>query len=240
MAPLFVFVPNMVVRLFRKDKVRYENRGHAETQAVEGLIAELENDLIDENHKGIDEWTARQVSYAENEAIYELNLEGDSLRMRGLWSKEALERRHTLKRLSTRLPARALFYFLYSYFIRLRFLEGVDRKILFCHACVFALTSISENFGNTILEAMSRGVPVLATDGVGAASIVKKSYSGLVVAYNGDEIEKGPRKLLSEPRLREKMARSGQVSAQGYQWQDVAAHMQEFYEQIVGGGDSNV
>ena len=52
--------PSWVVRLVRKDRVSYVNRGHAETHIVEGRIEELENDLIDENLKGIDEWLERQ------------------------------------------------------------------------------------------------------------------------------------------------------------------------------------
>ena len=118
--------PTWVVRLIHKDKVSYKNRGHSETQVVEGVTAELQNDLIDENHKGIDSWIIRQVGYAEKEAIYELNWEHEPLRLSGLWSTAALERRHALKRVSSRMPARALIYFLYSYLIRFGFMDGVD------------------------------------------------------------------------------------------------------------------
>jgi glycosyltransferase involved in cell wall biosynthesis len=118
--------PTWVVRLIRKEKVRYRNRGHSETQVVEGTTAELQNDLIDENHKGIDDWIIRQVGYAEKEAIYELNWDREPLRLSGLWSTDALERRHALKRLSSRMPARALIYFLYSYLVRFGFLDGAD------------------------------------------------------------------------------------------------------------------
>ena len=52
--------PTWVVRLVHKDRVRYINRGHAETQTINGEIGELQNDLIDENLKGVDEWFARQ------------------------------------------------------------------------------------------------------------------------------------------------------------------------------------
>ena len=52
--------PNWVVRLVHKQRVRYVDRGHSETQKVNGEIRNLRNDLIDENLKGIDEWFARQ------------------------------------------------------------------------------------------------------------------------------------------------------------------------------------
>src|SRR5262245_55499715 len=50
--------PTWVVRLVHKQRVRYADCGHAETQSVIGEIRNLRNDLIDENLKGIDEWFA--------------------------------------------------------------------------------------------------------------------------------------------------------------------------------------
>ncbi len=64
--------PTWVVRFVRKDRVRYVDRGHAETQEVDGEMLDLENDLIDENLKGIDEWFERQNRYSTKDAEYEL------------------------------------------------------------------------------------------------------------------------------------------------------------------------
>src|SRR5262249_20508404 len=41
--------PTWVVRLIRVGRVRYVNRGHAETQVVDGGVESLSHDLIDEN-----------------------------------------------------------------------------------------------------------------------------------------------------------------------------------------------
>ena len=60
--------PSYVVRLVRKGRVRYVNRGHAETQDVDGVTAQLATDLIDENLKGIDEWFERQNRYSTRDA----------------------------------------------------------------------------------------------------------------------------------------------------------------------------
>jgi hypothetical protein len=64
--------PTWVVRLIRKKRVRYIDRGHAETQTVDGEIQNLCNDLIDQNLKGIDDWFARQNYYSRHDADYEL------------------------------------------------------------------------------------------------------------------------------------------------------------------------
>lgn len=123
--------PTWVVRFIHKDRVHYINRGHAETQQVEGTIENLKNDLIDENLKGIDEWFERQNRYSRKDAEYELMHEDQPLKLSNLISSEPLLRRAALKRLALRLPARPLFYFFYSYIWRRGFLDGKD-GLVFC------------------------------------------------------------------------------------------------------------
>jgi glycosyltransferase involved in cell wall biosynthesis len=119
--------PNWVVRVVHRERVRYVNRGHAETQAVTGEVRELGHDLIDENLKGIDEWFARQNRYAGKEAEHELAEERRTgARWRELASRDPLRRRAALKRLAWRMPARPLVYFVYSYVLRRGFLDGRD------------------------------------------------------------------------------------------------------------------
>jgi glycosyltransferase involved in cell wall biosynthesis len=123
--------PSWVVRLVRKGRVRYVNRGHAETQEVSGEVLDLENDLIDENVKGLDEWFERQNRYSTKEAEFELRQEGANASWSGVLSSDPLARRASLKRLASRLPFRPLLYFVYSYFLRGGFLEGRD-GLVFC------------------------------------------------------------------------------------------------------------
>ncbi|MFC1630633.1 glycosyltransferase family 2 protein [Pseudomonadota bacterium] len=123
--------PNWVIRFIHKDKVRYINRGHAETQEVQGETQDLQNDLIDENLKGLDEWFERQNGYSTKDAEYELQQLGDSLQAGQLFSGDPLIRHAALKRVAWRMPFRAFIYFMYSYFFRLGFLDGKD-GLIFC------------------------------------------------------------------------------------------------------------
>jgi glycosyltransferase involved in cell wall biosynthesis len=123
--------PTWVVRFVHKDRVRYLNRGHAETQEVAGRVDDLRHDLIDENLKGIDEWFERQNRYSAKDAEYELLQEGKTIQFGDIIAGDPLLRRAALKRVACRLPARPLFYFLYSYFWRLGFLDGRD-GLVFC------------------------------------------------------------------------------------------------------------
>jgi len=123
--------PTWVVRLIRKDRVRYINRGHGETQEVEGEIWYLQHDLIDENLKGIDAWFERQNRYSRKEAEYELAQAYTPLKLLHLIGRDPLARRATLKRLIQDLPGRPLWYFLYSYIWCLGLLDGRD-GLMFC------------------------------------------------------------------------------------------------------------
>jgi glycosyltransferase involved in cell wall biosynthesis len=121
--------PTWVVRLLRVGRVRYVNRGHAETQVVDGKIEALRQDLLDENHKPMCDWWERQDRYAAREAEYELAQAPAS--WRGLWGRDPLRRRAALKGLVRDVPGRPLWYFLYVYLMRLGFLDGLD-GLRFC------------------------------------------------------------------------------------------------------------
>jgi len=124
--------PTWVVRFIHRDRVRYVNRGHAETQKVQGELRDLDHDLIDENLKGVDEWLERQNRYARKEAEHELEADGHAPVFSGLLSSDPLMRRQAVKGIGHRMPFRPLMYFLYSYVWRRGFLEGRD-GFMFCY-----------------------------------------------------------------------------------------------------------
>jgi glycosyltransferase involved in cell wall biosynthesis len=115
--------PSWVVRLVRPSRVRYVNRGHAETQEVDGRVESLDEDLLDENLKGLAEWRARQARYAEQEAHFEAEDRG-GLRAAEILAADPLARRAALKRLARRFPARGAAYFAYSALLRGGILDG--------------------------------------------------------------------------------------------------------------------
>jgi glycosyltransferase involved in cell wall biosynthesis len=113
--------PSWVVRLVHKDRVRFVDRGHAETQEVDGEIGALEHDLHDEDRKGIEAWLVRHARYAVREAEHELRASG---RIGDVLALDPLRRREALKAIARRLPLRGLAYFVYAYVVRGGILEG--------------------------------------------------------------------------------------------------------------------
>ncbi|MBV9464129.1 MAG: glycosyltransferase family 2 protein [Verrucomicrobiae bacterium] len=115
--------PTWVVRLIRVGWVRYVNRGHSETQVVNGKLEWLWEDLVDENLKGVDAFRQRQMHYAREEAIEELT-ENNAIRLADFRSPDPLARRAAGKAIWSRLPCRGLLFFIYVYFVRGGILEG--------------------------------------------------------------------------------------------------------------------
>lgn len=134
--------PTWVVRFIHRDRVRYLNRGHAETQEVAGRLLDLQHDLIDENLKGIDEWFERQNRYSRKDAEFELLHEPNNLGLADLFSLDPLKRRAALKRLAWRMPLRGWVYFLYSYLWRRGFLDGRD-GFVFCRMRALYQTEVA-------------------------------------------------------------------------------------------------
>jgi glycosyltransferase involved in cell wall biosynthesis len=114
-----------------------------------------------------------------------------------------------------------------------RTVVGREKEHLFAAAQLFVLTSYSENFGNTVLEAMRRRVPVLVTPEVGAADIVRESGGGIVIAGEPEPLGDAICRLTSDLGLARSMAEAGQRHAMThYTWSSIAARMQDLYESV--------
>jgi glycosyltransferase involved in cell wall biosynthesis len=114
-----------------------------------------------------------------------------------------------------------------------RTILGSEKELLFAAARVFVLTSYSENFGNTVLEAMQRCVPVVVTPEVGAAEIVRESGGGIVVAGDPEPLGAAICRLTADLGLARSMGEAGRRHATAYySWHHIAAQMEALYESL--------
>lgn len=115
------------LRLFRRERGRFEKRVVHESAIVDGRLGRLERMLFHENLKGIDSFVERHLRYAalEAEEMERAAREGWGRQRRGRLLGNWSERRRFLKvRVWYRLPFRPAVRFVWLYVVRRGFLDG--------------------------------------------------------------------------------------------------------------------
>lgn len=99
------------------------------------------------------------------------------------------------------------------------------------YADIFVLTSLSEGMPSVILEAMSCGLPVVASDVGGNNELVSEGVNGYLV--RGDDVDKLARdiaRLINDESLRRNMGGRGRELAQPYDWRNIMRQYITLYE----------
>jgi glycosyltransferase involved in cell wall biosynthesis len=116
-----------------------------------------------------------------------------------------------------------------------RHVDGADKEALFAAAQMFAMTSLSENFGIAAFEAMRRGLPVLATPDVGMSEIVRESGAGRIVDASPASIAAAITAMLDDPVGSRAMGEAGRAHVVAhYGWPSVARRMADLYGAVAG------
>jgi hypothetical protein len=118
--------PAYQARFVRPDRFRFVQVGHGQREAPGTRLGKLGQSYLHHlSSDGEQALVEKHRRYARHEAAAFLERgEAPAVEWRGLFSRDALVRRRTLKALSQRLPARGLLRFAYQYGFRRGFLEG--------------------------------------------------------------------------------------------------------------------
>lgn len=119
--------PRYQMRLFRKDKVWFDDYGHTEREVCDGPTSFLKETYPHyTNSKGISRWLDKHNRYSTDEAKETLRqLSEGSISWKNLFfGQSEIEKRRALKDLSLRLPLRPIVRFLYMYFLLGGILDG--------------------------------------------------------------------------------------------------------------------
>lgn len=108
--------------------------------------------------------------------------------------------------------------------------EIPDRNLkwLYKNALAYVFPSLSEGFGLPGLEAMTCGIPVIASDKTSLPEI----YGPAAIYFspeNIEEIVKAIKKILKDKNLREKLIKKGFEQIKKYSWEDCARRTIEIY-----------
>lgn len=129
----------------------------------------------------------------------------------------------TLSTLSKRLKIDDQCYFLGH-------VSGQIKTALLHHADLYALTSYSENFGISVLEAMASGLTPLITDAVALSKVVSDNQIGYVCSVDIDDIEANLRGIFANQQaLKAKGEKARNYTAEHYSWPNIAKQLELLY-----------
>lgn len=98
---------------------------------------------------------------------------------------------------------------------------------------ILILPSKKESFGIVLLEAMTTGTPIIASDIPGIRSVVKNNYNGLLVKPTPKNIAEAIEKLIKNPKLRRRLAKNGLKEVKKYSWNKIVKQTEQVYREVL-------
>jgi glycosyltransferase involved in cell wall biosynthesis len=114
----------------------------------------------------------------------------------------------------------------------LGFVEDADVSKLYSLALALVHPSKMEGFGLTGLEAMSVGLPVIASE----TSCLPEVYGDAAMFFdpnNMDELVGRLDELIKDPSLREELSEKGYLQSRKYSWEKMATETVDVYRNIL-------
>ena len=110
---------------------------------------------------------------------------------------------------------------------------GEELATMYASSDLFVFPSLSETFGNVVLEAMASGLPVIAYNVQGPKDIVKERYTGLLVdEISPESLADAVREIVNHHRLMTKMGRQARAYAESCTWQKIMGGMRNHYLEL--------
>ncbi len=101
------------------------------------------------------------------------------------------------------------------------------------HAKMLVLTSQVEGFGNVIVEAMTVGCPVIATDCGGPSDIIQQRINGLIVTSQPEAITLAIEELLDDINFSRQLSRQAQQNVEQFSPEKSAARFDQMLVQLL-------
>ena len=116
--------------------------------------------------------------------------------------------------------------------LRLGYVPIKELDGLYQEATAMTFPSRFEGFGAPVLEAMSRGCPVIAADATATPEVVRDA-GRLVSADNPDEWCRAMSDVLEDEELRTGMIKAGSERAQDFEWTQSASTLEDCYRFVL-------
>ena len=112
---------------------------------------------------------------------------------------------------------------------------GEDLADYYSASDLFAFASLTETFGNVVLEALASGLPVVAVRAGGVGEIVRSGETGILVEPSSPPSQMAGALigLVDDPALRAEMAESARAYALSQTWDSIMGRLRDRYRAVV-------
>lgn len=119
--------------------------------------------------------------------------------------------------------------------------RGEELARLYASADLFVFPSLSDTFGNVLLEAMASGLPAVAFDVPGPRDVVRHGETGLLIGKIGAEpLAVALAALIADPARMAGMSANARRYAAVQDWEEINAVVRRRYLEVVGTGNKPV
>ena len=107
-----------------------------------------------------------------------------------------------------------------------------DVMLYYSAADVYVGPSLEDAYGLPIIEAMSCGLPVIASVRAGAGEMIRHGVNGFLLQdpTNERDLAEHVRELFSDPSLRHRLGEAAEITARNYDWEWNARKLMTFLE----------
>jgi glycosyltransferase involved in cell wall biosynthesis len=114
--------------------------------------------------------------------------------------------------------------------------SGEDLADHYAAADIFAFSSLTETFGNVVLEALASGLPVVALRAGGVGDIVRSGENGFLLEPDQppEAFARTLLALVDDASLRRRLAQAALAHAAGQSWHTIMEGLRQRYLQVIG------
>ncbi len=110
---------------------------------------------------------------------------------------------------------------------------GEELARMYASSDLFVFPSLSETFGNVVLEAMASGLPVVAYDVQGPKDIIEDQVTGRLVSETSFQaLAAAMQGILRDTDARRRMGRQARIYAEGQTWEQIMSGIRNRYRDL--------